>query len=72
MVIKSLEYPVYYRRKQGGLAGQDFKQKEVKSANFGKTFEEYLSEAFEGEKVQDGSWFSSGLSDLTKRNLGKI
>ena len=71
MIIKSLENPVYYRRKKGGLAGnQALKLKPVASAT--KTFEEFLTEAFQGEVVQTGTQFSKKLSDLTIRNLKKI
>jgi hypothetical protein len=71
MIIKSLENPVYYRRKKGGLAGnQALKIKPA--SNDQKTFEEYLTEAFQGEVVQTGFNFSKKLSDLTIRNLKKI
>jgi hypothetical protein len=71
MIIKSLEHPVYYRRKNGGLAGAGLKTKPIQEES-SKTFEEYLSEAFQGEVVQNGSWFSKSLSDLTVRNLRRI
>ena len=70
MIIRSLEHPVYYRRKKGGLSGAELKPKPVQD-RYSKTFEEYLSEAFQGEVVQNGAWFSNQLSDLTKRNLKK-
>ncbi len=71
MIIRSLEHPVYYRRKKGGLSGAELKPKPVQD-RYSKTFEEYLTEAFQGEVVQNGAWFSNQLSDLTKRNLKKI
>ena len=54
-----------------GLSGAELKPKPVQD-RYSKTFEEYLSEAFQGEVVQNGAWFSSQISDLTKRNLKRI
>jgi hypothetical protein len=71
MVIKTLEYPVYHQGRKGGLAGEGLK-KGIPTKDFGKTFEEYLSDAFQGEKVQEGSWVSQNLTDLTKKNIRKI
>lgn len=70
MVIKSLEYPVNYRRKTAGLAGTGSAKTLVK--NSVKSFEEYLMEAFQGELVQNGNLFSAHLSAQTKTNLSKI
>jgi hypothetical protein len=72
MVIKSLEYPIYQRKKQGGLSGDVPKIKAFSNSNLGKSFEDYLREAFKGEMVQEGSWFSSDLTDRSKRNLRKL
>ncbi len=72
MVVKSLEYPVYNRRRKGGLSGEVPKIKGISSTSSVKTFEEYLQDAFNGETVQEGLWFSSNLSEMTKRNLRKI
>lgn len=72
MVIKSLEYPVYNRRKKGGLTGEVPKIKGMAAANSVKSFEEYLQDVFKGETVQEGLWFSPRLSEMTKRNLKKI
>lgn len=71
MIIRSLQNPVYYRRKKGGLAGAELKPKPVQD-RYNKTFEEYLTEAFQGEVVQSGNWFSSQISELTKRNLQRV
>lgn len=71
MIIKSLENPVYYRRKKGGLAGNTA-LKLKPATNVTKTFEEFLMEAFQGEVVQTGNQFSKKLSDLTIRNLKRI
>ncbi|MCB1176664.1 MAG: hypothetical protein KDK36_03700 [Leptospiraceae bacterium] len=72
MVIKSLEYPVYHRKRRGGLTGEVHKMKGISKVESIKTFEEYLTEAFQGEKVQDGMWFSPNVSGLMKSNLKKI
>jgi hypothetical protein len=72
MVIKSLEYPVYQRQRRGGLAGEVRQMRGIPKASYEKTFEDYLSEVFSGEVVQDGNRFSSSLSELTIRNLRKI
>ena len=70
MIIRSLENPIYYNRKKTGLAGAELKPKAI--SNEDKSFEEYLKEAFEGEVVQNGKWFSKNLSQLTLKNLQKI
>ncbi len=71
MIIKSLENPVYYRRRKGGLAGNTA-LKLKPATNSTKSFEEFLTEAFQGEVVQNGQNYSKNLSALTVRNLKKI
>ncbi|MCE9499625.1 MAG: hypothetical protein K8R21_03865 [Leptospira sp.] len=73
MIIRSLEQPVYNRQKKGGLPGAGLKAKGIpERENMGKSFEEYLTEAFKGEVVQQGAWFSDSLSDLSRKNLDRI
>ena len=70
MIIRSLQQPTY-QRSQSGIPGYGPSKKQGADQN-GKTFEDYLLEAFEGEVVQEGKWFSSNMSDLTKRNLERL
>lgn len=73
MVIRSLQEQGYYERRRGGLPGAGVNWKENRSDTAGtKSFSEYLTEAFEGEVVQRGSWTSETLSELTRKNLKKI
>ena len=73
MVIRSLEQPVYYRNRRGGLPGAGLKAKGVtESPLAGKSFEEYLTEAFQGEVVQEGNWYSNRLTEMGRKNLSRI
>ncbi|MDX1957613.1 MAG: hypothetical protein SFU98_03520 [Leptospiraceae bacterium] len=72
MVIKSLEYPIYQRKRHGGLLGEVSKEKKIQSANFERSFEDYLKDIFNGETIQEGSLFSSTISERTKNNLRKF
>lgn len=71
MVIRSLYQPVYQRDRKQGLPGS---APAVKSRlNDGnKTFEEYLQESFQGEVVQQGTWFAPQVSELSRKNLQKL
>jgi len=71
MIQKSLEFPVY-NRKKGGLRGRGDAYPNIESANYARTFEDVICEVFAGEIVQENSLFSNGLSDMTRRNLKKI
>ena len=70
MIIRSLEQPTYNRKHKGGLPG--FGPSKKTTDQSGKSFEDFLTEAFQGEVVQEGSWTSANLTDLTRRNLHKI
>jgi len=70
MIIRSLTQPEY-QRSQKGVPGYGPSRKASSSMD-GKSFEEYLMEAFQGEVVQDNSWFSSNMSDLSRRNLERL
>ncbi|TGK28929.1 hypothetical protein EHQ12_05050 [Leptospira gomenensis] len=74
MIIRSLQESANYQRKRGGLAGAGPNWRErtrAGEANL-KSFADYLEEAFEGEVVQKGTWFSDSLSELSKNNLKRI
>jgi len=68
MIVKKLESPVYYRKKREALPGRGVEY----SHGSEKTFEEYLLEAFNGKKVQEGNRFSNDLSQMTKENLIRL
>lgn len=74
MIIRSLENPVYSRKRKGGLpgAGPIHKAQYSPKKDTGKSFEDFLQEAFDGEVIQKGAWFSNNITDLTKKNLRKI
>lgn len=73
MVIRSLYQPVYHREKRNGLPGAvSAAQAKPKFEDGNKSFEDYLTEAFRGEKVQEGTWFSPQVTELSRRNLKKI
>ncbi|MCZ8156338.1 MAG: hypothetical protein O9264_09495 [Leptospira sp.] len=71
MIVRSIHQPAYNRHKESGLAGQGPKKGFSQGSN-GKTFEEYLTEAFQGEVVQNGNWVSPKLSDLGQKNLRRL
>ncbi|GBF42543.1 hypothetical protein EHQ96_11240 [Leptospira levettii] len=71
MIVRSIQQPAYNRHKDSGLAGQGPKKGFAQNQS-GKTFEEYLMEAFQGEVVQKGNWVSPNLSDLGQKNLRKM
>jgi hypothetical protein len=71
MIVRSIQQPAYNRHRDSGLAGQGPK-KGFSQNNGGKTFEEYLMEAFQGEVVQKGNWVSPDLSELGKKNLKRL
>ncbi|WP_108976444.1 LIC12298 family protein [Leptospira ryugenii] len=71
MIVRSIHQPAYNRHKESGLSGQGPKRG-FASSQEGKTFEEYLMEAFQGEVVQKGDWVSPKLSDLGQRNLKRM
>lgn len=68
MIVRSLESPVFQKRKREPLAGKGAER----ASNEQKSFEEYLLDAFNGEVVRDGSRFSSKMSDLTRDNLIRL
>ena len=68
MIVRSLESPVFQRRKREPLAGKGMER----ASNEQKSFEDYLLEAFDGEVVRDGSRFSSKVSDVTRDNLIRL
>ena len=72
MVIRSLYQPVYQREKKHGLPGAVASQTKPRFEDGNKTFEEYLAEAFQGEKVQVGTWFAPQISELSKKNLKRL
>ncbi|XDD49495.1 hypothetical protein AB3N59_13935 [Leptospira sp. WS92.C1] len=74
MIIRSLQESANYQRKRGGLAGAGPNWRERSHAGEAnlKSFADYLEEAFEGEVVQKGAWFSDSLSELSKNNLKRI
>ncbi|TGL61248.1 hypothetical protein EHQ58_05575 [Leptospira ognonensis] len=71
MIVRSIHQPAYNRHKESGLAGQGPK-KGFSQSNGGKTFEEYLTEAFQGEVVQKGEWLSPKLSEMGQKNLRRL
>lgn len=72
MVIRSLDFPIYNRPKKG-LAGEGLQFKGAKKrVPQERTFEDFLIESFQGEVVQNGSWFSTKLSDRMKKNIKRI
>lgn len=70
MIVKSLEHPVYYKKKRQPLPGKGMDRNEKPQVQ--KTFDQYLMESFQGEVVQKGKDFSSDLSSLTKENLIRL
>ncbi|MBM9502501.1 hypothetical protein JWG45_04375 [Leptospira sp. 201903070] len=74
MIIRSLQESANYQRKRGGLAGAGPNWRERTRAGESnlKSFADYLEEAFEGEVVQQGTWFADSLSELSKNNLKRI
>lgn len=70
MIVKSLESPVYYRRKRGALPGRGVEAAIPKSHS--RSFDQYLLEAFQGEVVQQGHRISDKLSDMTRENLIRL
>ena len=53
MVIRSLYQPVYHREKRNGLPGAvSAAQAKPKFEDGNKTFEDYLTEAFRGERFK--------------------
>lgn len=71
MIIRTVQPPVYRRRKKG-LPGVGLKLGIVEAKGLGRTFDDYLLDLFQGEIVQEGGRFSSSLSDMMIRNLQKI
>ncbi|MDF3819291.1 hypothetical protein P3G55_05240 [Leptospira sp. 96542] len=71
MIVRSIQQPAYSSRRDSGLPGQGPKKGFSQNSN-GKTFEEYLMDAFQGEVVQNGTWVSPNLSDLGKKNLKRL
>lgn len=71
MVIKSIHYPTYQRPKKG-LPGKVYPMHGLPKSRYERTFEDYLLEVFQGEVVQEGAQFSTGLSELMIRNLRKL
>jgi hypothetical protein len=74
MVIRSLYQPVYHRERKNGLPGSapTAVGSKPRLDDGNKTFEDYLRESFQGEVVQQGTWFAPQISELSKRNLRKI
>ncbi|TGN19201.1 LIC12298 family protein [Leptospira idonii] len=72
MIVRSIHQPAYNRHKESGLAGQGPTKKGFAHQSGGKTFEEYLMEAFQGEVVQKGDWVSPKISDLSQKNLRRL
>ncbi len=74
MIIRSLQESANYQRKRSGLpgAGPNWKERTRAGESNLKSFADYLEEAFEGELVQKGAWFSDSLSELSKNNLKRI
>ncbi|WCL50274.1 hypothetical protein [Leptospira sp. GIMC2001] len=72
MVIRSLYQPVYHREKKGGLPGAVSQPVKNRADDGNKTFEDYLTDSFRGEVVQQGTWFAPQISELSKRNLRKL
>ncbi|EMO53323.1 LIC12298 family protein [Leptospira noguchii] len=74
MIIRSLQESANYQRKRSGLpgAGPNWKERTRAGEPNLKSFADYLEEAFEGELVQKGAWFSDSLSELSKNNLKRI
>ncbi|BDA79685.1 LIC12298 family protein [Leptospira kobayashii] len=70
MIVRSIHQPAY-NRKEGGLPGKGPKKGFANNSG-GKSFEEYLLEAFQGEVVQKGEWVSPKLSDLGQKNLRRL
>lgn len=70
MIVKSLESPVYYRRKRGALPGRGVEVAAPKAHT--RSFDQYLLEAFHGEVVQQGDRISGKLSDMTRENLIRL
>ncbi len=68
MIVKTVESPVFYRKKRKGLPGKNpvIAKKEEKS------FDQYLVEAFGGEVVQKDKSFSRNISELTQENLIRL
>lgn len=72
MIIRSLQQPGY-ERNQKGIPGYGPSRKHSSlDEQSPKSFEDFLTEAFEGEIVQEGKWFTSNLSDLSRKNLEKL
>jgi hypothetical protein len=71
MVIRSLYQPVYQRDRRQGLPGAA-PQAKPKFDDGNKTFEEYLTESFQGEVVQNGAWFAPQVSELSRKNLQNL
>ncbi len=71
MVIRSIQQPAYNRQKDSGLPGQGPKRG-FSQDNSGKSFEDYLLEAFQGEVVQKGAWVSPQVSEMGQRNLKRL
>ncbi|XDD55072.1 hypothetical protein AB3N62_04485 [Leptospira sp. WS4.C2] len=71
MIVRSIQQPAYNRHKDQGLAGQG-PRKGFSQNQTGKTFEDYLMEAFQGEVVQNGEWVSPDLSTLGQKNLKRM
>ncbi|HMU82121.1 MAG TPA: hypothetical protein PKE49_05085 [Leptospiraceae bacterium] len=69
MIVSKLESPLYHRQKREGLPGRGY---EAPVAANRKSFDQYLLEAFQGEVVQEGKRFSSGISPLQRENLIKL
>ncbi len=68
MIVKSLESPVFYRKKRNALPGKGLERVPAKT----KSFDQYLLEAFQGEVVKEGENFSSNLSEIARDNLIRL
>jgi len=69
MVIRSIQQPGYQRNRETGLPGAVAKRTLAAS---GKSFDQVLLEAFQGDVVQEGNWTSGQVSSLAQRNLDRM
>lgn len=68
MIVKTIDSPVFYRKKRNALPAKGVERKHHPD----KSFDQFLIEAFGGEVVQKNKEYSPELSFLSRENLIRL
>lgn len=68
MIVKTIDSPVFYRKKRSALPAKGMEPKSIPE----RSFDQYLLEAFGGEVVQKNQKISPQMSAISRENLIRL